>query len=98
MLLHARPAQPWLRGVGATSAARSVEDSVCGAHGDASGDASAHREGRGQARGEAIAMGLCGPAPKHPMTERRSKAGFPIPRFTRFGSALRPGVLWSGAA
>ena len=60
-------------GVGATSAARSVEDSVCGAHGDASGDASAHREGRGQARGEAIAMGLCGPAPKHPRTPKAER-------------------------
>ena len=57
-------------GAGAASAARSVEDSVCGAHGDASGDASAHGEGRGQARGEASAMGLCGPAPQHPRTPK----------------------------
>ena len=60
-------------GAGAASAARSVEDSVCGAHGDASGDASAHREGRGQARGDAIAMGLCGPAPKHPRTPKAER-------------------------
>ena len=64
-------------GVGATSAARSVEDS------------SAHREGRGQARGEAVAMGLCGPAPKHPRTERRSKA----PQDTK--SRTRASQNWS---
>ena len=58
-------------GAGAASAARSVEDSVCGAHGDASGDA--NREGRGQARGEAIAMGLCGPAQKHPRTPKAER-------------------------
>ena len=57
-------------GAGAASAARSVEDSVCGAHGDASGDANAHRQNRGQACGEAIAMGLCGPAPQHLRTPK----------------------------
>ena len=64
-------------GAGAASAARSVEDSVCGAHGDASGDASgdanAHRQNRGQACGEAIAMGLCGPAQKHPRTPKAER-------------------------
>ena len=60
-------------GAGAASAARSVEDSVCGAHGDASGDANAHRQNRGQARGEAIAMGLCGPAQKHPRTPKAER-------------------------
>ena len=51
------------------ASAWSVES--CQAHGDASGDAS--REGRGQARGEAIAMGLCGPAPKHPRTPKAER-------------------------
>ena len=60
-------------GAGAASAARSVEDSVCGAHGDASGDANAHRQNRGQACGEAIAMGLCGPAQKHPRTPKAER-------------------------
>ena len=55
------------------ASAWSVES--CAAHGDASGDAKAHREGRGQARGEAIAMGLCGPAPKHPRTQHQSEGG-----------------------
>ena len=50
------------------ASAWSVES--CQAHGDASGDASAHRQTRGQARGDAIAMGLCGPAPKHPRTPK----------------------------
>ena len=70
---HARPAQPWLGQVhqlGQLNPARPMAMPVAMPTAMPTPIVKA-----GQARGEAIAMGLCGPAPKHPRTQHQSEGG-----------------------